>query len=89
MAVHTSEHCLSGQHDRAEVGVNRRGPRALTQTPSPQGSRDPGVMLPRKLKQVVGAECWTALEALLAQGTEVRPRPLGAFGGLAWCGRGA
>lgn len=37
----------------------------------PGGSRDPGAMLPRKLKQVVGAECWAALEALLAQGTEL------------------
>ncbi|XP_055463196.1 transient receptor potential cation channel subfamily M member 2 isoform X2 [Psammomys obesus] len=37
----------------------------------PGGSREPGEMLPRKLKQVLRQEFWVAFETLLMQGTEV------------------
>nr|XP_020023452.1 transient receptor potential cation channel subfamily M member 2-like isoform X2 [Castor canadensis] len=37
----------------------------------PGGSREPGDMLPRKLKQVLRQEFWAAFENLLMQGTEV------------------
>lgn len=40
---------------------------------SAQGSREPGDMLPRKLKQVLRQEFWAAFENLLMQGTEVGP----------------
>lgn len=37
----------------------------------PGGSREPGEMLPRKLKQVLQHEYWVTFETLLRQGTEV------------------
>ncbi|XP_021505346.2 transient receptor potential cation channel subfamily M member 2 isoform X4 [Meriones unguiculatus] len=37
----------------------------------PGGSREPGEMLPRKLKRVLRQEFWVAFETLLMQGTEV------------------
>ncbi|XP_063135123.1 transient receptor potential cation channel subfamily M member 2 isoform X11 [Rattus norvegicus] len=37
----------------------------------PGGSREPGKMLPRKLKQVLQQEYWVTFETLLRQGTEV------------------
>ncbi|XP_029794679.1 transient receptor potential cation channel subfamily M member 2 isoform X3 [Suricata suricatta] len=37
----------------------------------PGGSRDPGEMLPRKLKQVLRREFWSSFQNLLTQGTEV------------------
>ncbi|XP_053773634.1 transient receptor potential cation channel subfamily M member 2 isoform X6 [Desmodus rotundus] len=37
----------------------------------PGGSREPGEMLPRKLKQVLQKEFWPSFESLLTQGTEV------------------
>ncbi|XP_040842632.1 transient receptor potential cation channel subfamily M member 2 isoform X2 [Ochotona curzoniae] len=37
----------------------------------PGGSREPGDVLPRKLKQTLGQECWLPVENLLRQGTEV------------------
>lgn len=39
---------------------------------SAQGSREPGEVLPRKLKQVLRREFWSSFESLLTQGTEVR-----------------
>lgn len=42
VVVHTSGHCLSGQHDRAEVGVSRRGstsPHSSTLSPGLPGPR--------------------------------------------------
>lgn len=39
---------------------------------SAQGSREPGEMLPRKLKQVLRREFWSSFERLLTQGMEVR-----------------
>ncbi|XP_039101414.1 transient receptor potential cation channel subfamily M member 2 isoform X1 [Hyaena hyaena] len=37
----------------------------------PGGSRDPGEILPRKLKQVLRREFWSSFQNLLTQGTEV------------------
>ncbi|XP_061048805.1 transient receptor potential cation channel subfamily M member 2 isoform X1 [Eubalaena glacialis] len=37
----------------------------------PGGSREPGEMLPRKLKQVLWREFWPSFESLLMQGMEV------------------
>ncbi|XP_053513658.1 transient receptor potential cation channel subfamily M member 2 isoform X7 [Artibeus jamaicensis] len=37
----------------------------------PGGSREPGEVLPRKLKQVLQKEFWPSFESLLTQGTEV------------------
>lgn len=37
----------------------------------PGGSREPGEMLPRKLKQVLRREFWSSFQNLLIQGTEV------------------
>lgn len=39
---------------------------------SAQGSREPGEMLPRKLKQVLRRELWSSFERLLTQGMKVR-----------------
>lgn len=39
---------------------------------SAQGSREPGDMLPRKLKRVLRREFWSSFQNLLVQGTEVR-----------------
>ena len=51
------------------------GPRTASQTPCvlpTQGSREPGEILPRKLKQVLRREFWSPFQNLLIQGTEVR-----------------
>lgn len=40
---------------------------------SSQGSREPGEMLPRKLKRVLRQDFWVPFETLLLQGTEVGP----------------
>lgn len=55
---------------------------------SAQGSREPGEMLPRKLKRVLRQEFWVAFETLLMQGTEVGPVPYSGAPVLRACSLG-
>uniref|UniRef100_A0A8C9M6N4 Transient receptor potential cation channel subfamily M member 2 n=1 Tax=Panthera tigris altaica TaxID=74533 RepID=A0A8C9M6N4_PANTA len=52
----------------------------------PGGSREPGEILPRKLKQVLRREFWSSFQNLLTQGTEVSVPGPGRSAGHAWGG---
>ncbi|CAI9175994.1 unnamed protein product [Rangifer tarandus platyrhynchus] len=61
--------CRKSVKKMLEVLVVKRGPSEHWMLPG--GSREPGEVLPRKLKQVLRREFWSSFESLLTQGTEV------------------
>ncbi|KAM7248783.1 hypothetical protein CapIbe_000822 [Capra ibex] len=61
--------CRKNVKKMLEVLVVKRGPSEHWMLPG--GSREPGDMLPRKLKQVLRREFWSSFESLLTQGMEV------------------
>ncbi|XP_017907435.1 PREDICTED: transient receptor potential cation channel subfamily M member 2 [Capra hircus] len=61
--------CRKNVKKMLEVLVVKRGPSEHWMLPG--GSREPGEMLPRKLKQVLRREFWSSFESLLTQGMEV------------------
>uniref|UniRef100_A0A8C6DTH7 Transient receptor potential cation channel subfamily M member 2 n=1 Tax=Moschus moschiferus TaxID=68415 RepID=A0A8C6DTH7_MOSMO len=61
--------CRKSVRKVLEVLVVKRGPSEHWMLPG--GSREPGEMLPRKLKQVLRREFWSSFESLLTQGMEV------------------
>ncbi|XP_020739237.2 transient receptor potential cation channel subfamily M member 2 isoform X1 [Odocoileus virginianus] len=61
--------CRKSVKKMLEVLVVKRGPSEHWMLPG--GSREPGEVLPRKLKQVLRREFWSSFERLLTQGTEV------------------
>ncbi|XP_065798979.1 transient receptor potential cation channel subfamily M member 2 isoform X3 [Muntiacus reevesi] len=61
--------CRKSVKKMLEVLVVKRGHSEHWMLPG--GSREPGEVLPRKLKQVLRREFWSSFESLLTQGTEV------------------
>ncbi|XP_068837675.1 transient receptor potential cation channel subfamily M member 2 isoform X2 [Capricornis sumatraensis] len=61
--------CRKNVKKMLEVLVVKSGPSEHWMLPG--GSREPGEMLPRKLKQVLRREFWSSFESLLTQGMEV------------------
>ncbi|XP_061023445.1 transient receptor potential cation channel subfamily M member 2 [Dama dama] len=61
--------CRKSVKKMLEVLVVKRGPSEHWMLPG--GSREPGEVLPRKLKQVLRREFWSSFESLLTQGMEV------------------
>ncbi|XP_042093604.1 transient receptor potential cation channel subfamily M member 2 isoform X6 [Ovis aries] len=61
--------CRKNVKKMLEVLVVKRGRSEHWMLPG--GSREPGEMLPRKLKQVLRREFWSSFERLLTQGMEV------------------
>lgn len=61
--------CRKNVKKMLEVLVVKHGPSEHWMLPG--GSREPGEMLPRKLKQVLRRELWSSFERLLTQGMKV------------------